>query len=254
MSEKTVSREGLLPWIRSLLFYLFFAPTLVILFILVVLSSPFDYKYRAVFIRNWALLQMWLLRVCCGLSYEVQGVENLPAGPYIALPKHQSAWETIASNFLFRQPAWVFNRDLFKIPVFGWGLYLTHPVGIDRGTPRSALNQLISQGAKLLDAGRTMVIFPEGTRVPPGKTKKFEPGGSLLAVKTGVPVVPVALNAGEFWPKHSFRKYPGHIKVIIGPVFASEGLKARELNAQVEEWINSTMDVNFPAHQRTTNH
>ena len=177
--------------------------------------------------------------------YEVKGAENLPTTPYIALPKHQSTWETIASNFLFKQPAWVFNRDLFRIPFFGWGLYFTHPVGIDRGTPRAALNQLVEQGGALLKNGRTMVIFPEGTRVTPGERVKFEPGGSLLAVRTETPVVPVALNAGEFWPKHSFRKYPGHIKVIIGPVIESKGLKARELNAKVESWIHQTMDENF---------
>jgi 1-acyl-sn-glycerol-3-phosphate acyltransferase len=94
-----------------------------------------------------------------------------------------------------------------------------------------------------------MVIFPEGTRVPPGETKKFEPGGSLLAVKTGAPVVPVALNPGSFWPRHSFRKYPGHIRVIIGPVIESRGLKARELNEKVETWINTTMRENFAADQ-----
>ena len=245
MSKQERTQDGLLPWIRSGLFYCFFVPTLIILFIGIVLASPFAYKYRAGQIRAWALLQMWFLRVFCGLTYEVIGKENLPDYPYIALPKHESAWETIASNFLFKQPAWVFNRDLFRIPVFGWGLYLTNPVGIDRGSPRSALNQLISQGGQLLKAGRTMVIFPEGTRVPPGETKKFEPGGSLLAVKTGTPVVPVALNPGKFWPKQSFRKYPGHIKVIIGPVIESKGLKARDLNDKVETWINTTMRENF---------
>lgn len=243
--NNNASRGGLLPWIRSAIYYLLMVPSLIVLFILIVIVSPLQYRYRALLIRYWALLQMWLLKVCCGLSYEVQGAENLPDSPYIALPKHQSAWETIASNFLFRQPAWVFNRRLFKIPFFGWGLYLTHPVGIDRGSPRAALNQLIEQGDRLLKNGRTMVIFPEGTRVPPGETVKFEPGGSLLAVKTGTPVVPVALNAGEFWPRNSFRKYPGHIKVIIGPLIESEGIKARELNDRVEAWINDTMDEHF---------
>ena len=245
MSKENNGRDGLLPWIRSSIYYLFMSASLIIMFLCLVIIYPFDYKYRAGLIRYWALLQMWLLKVFCGLSYEVEGAENLPSVPYIALPKHQSTWETIASNFLFTRPAWVFNSDLFKIPVFGWGLYLTNPVGIDRGTPRAALNQLVAKGGALLKQGRTMVIFPEGTRVPPGERAKFEPGGSLLAVKTETPVVPVAHNAGEFWPKESFRKYPGHIKVIIGPVIESKGLKARELNEMVETWINTTMDENF---------
>lgn len=245
MIQQNNNRDGLLPWIRSSLYYLFMVPSLIIMFLILVLISPFDYKYRAVLIRNWSLLQMWLLKVCCGLSYEVLGYENLPSCPYIALPKHQSSWETIATNFMFKQPAWVFNKDLFKIPVFGWGLFLTRPVGIDRGTPRAALNQLVEKGGELLKQGRTMVIFPEGTRVTPGEQAKFEPGGSLLAVRTGTPVVPVALNAGEFWPKDSFRKYPGHIKVIIGPLIESKGLKARDLNEKVEHWIQKTMQENF---------
>ncbi|GBE08022.1 1-acyl-sn-glycerol-3-phosphate acyltransferase [bacterium BMS3Bbin11] len=245
MYEESINRDGLLPWIRSSLYYLFMVPSLIIIVLILVAISPFDYKYRSVLIRYWALLQMWLLKVCCGLTYEVVGRENLPSCPYIALPKHQSTWETIATNFLFRQPAWVFNSDLFTIPVFGWGLYLTNSVSIDRGTPRAALNQLVTKGGALLKQGRTMVIFPEGTRVPPGEQAKFEPGGSLLAVKTGTPVIPVALNAGEFWPKESFRKYPGHIKVIIGPLIESKGLKARELNEKVESWIQKTMKENF---------
>lgn len=245
MIQQNRNRDGLLPWIRSSLYYLFMVPSLIIMFLILVLISPFDYKYRAVLIRNWSLLQMWLLKVCCGLSYEVLGYENLPSRSYIALPKHQSAWETIATNFLFKQPAWVFNKDLFMIPIFGWGLLLTRPVGIDRGTPRAALNQLVEKGGELLKQGRTMVIFPEGTRVTPGEQAKFEPGGSLLAVRTGTPVVPVALNAGEFWPKDSFRKYPGHIKVIIGPLIESKGLKARDLNEKVENWIQKTMQKNF---------
>jgi 1-acyl-sn-glycerol-3-phosphate acyltransferase len=226
-------------------------PSLIILFLLLVLAYPFDYKYRACLTRNWSLLQMWLLKVFCGLSYEVKGAENIPSTPYIALPKHQSTWETIASNFLFKRPAWVFNRDLFRIPFFGWGLYLTEPVGIDRGTPRASLHQLVSKGDRLLKQGRTMVIFPEGTRVAPGKMGKFEPGGSLLAVKTETPVIPVALNAGVFWPKASFLKYPGHITVIIGPLIESKGLKARELNEKVEAWIRKAMEENFGNHSST---
>ena len=245
MDAKHVNQNGIFPWIRSLLYYLFMAPSLIILFFGLLFTYPFDYKYRASLTRSWALFQMWLLKVFCGITYEVEGMENLPSTAYIALPKHQSTWETIASNFLFRRPAWVFNHELFKIPFFGWGLYLIEPVGIDRGTPRAALHQLVTMGDKLLKNGRTMVIFPEGTRVPPGEKVKFEPGGSLLAVRTETPVIPVALNAGECWPKESFRKYPGHIKVIIGPLIQSKGLKARELNEKVEAWIDKTMAENF---------
>jgi 1-acyl-sn-glycerol-3-phosphate acyltransferase len=115
MSKENNKRDGLLPWIRSSIYYLFMSISLIAMFLGLIIVFPFDYKYRAGLIRSWAKLQMWLLKVFCGLSYEVQGAENLPSGPYIALPKHQSAWETIASNFLFTRPAWVFNSELFKI-------------------------------------------------------------------------------------------------------------------------------------------
>jgi 1-acyl-sn-glycerol-3-phosphate acyltransferase len=196
-------------------------------------------------IRQWTLLLMWLLKVFCGLSYQVEGWENLPERPYVALVKHQSAWETIASNFLFRQPAWVFKRELLWLPVFGWGLALTNPIAIDRGSPRKALAQLIEQGEKLLARGRTVVIFPEGTRVAPGQHKKYEPGGSMLAVKTATPVIPVAHDAGRYWPKNSYLKYPGTIRVKIGPLVETSEMTVRELNQQVEDWIEGILANDF---------
>jgi 1-acyl-sn-glycerol-3-phosphate acyltransferase len=166
---------------------------------------------------------MWTLSVVCGLRYQVSGAENTPDQPYVAMVKHQSAWETIVSHILFPGAAWIFKRQLLWLP------------------PKKALEQVIRQGKELLKDGRTIVIYPEGTRVAPGQKGKYMPGGSLLAVKAGVPVLPVAHNAGVFWPRSSFVKYPGTIQVVIGPLIESEGKTARELISAVEDWIETTM-------------
>jgi len=127
------------------------------------------------------------------------------------------------------------------IPVFGWALALTDPIGINRGAGRVAIKQLITEGKKKLDAGKWMVLFPEGTRTAPGKTKKYKIGGALLAEKSGYPVIPIAHNAGEFWPRHSFIKWPGTISVVIGPAIESKGRSAEEINKEVFDWIEAAM-------------
>lgn len=241
MSGTSPDRPGLLLYLRSSLYYLVMSLSLIVLFMLMLLAWPFDYRWRARLGRGWARLQMWSLKTFCGLDYQVQGRENVPDRPYVAMVKHQSAWETIASHLLFPEAAWVFKRELLWIPVFGWGLALTRPIAVDRGSPKQALDKVIRKGRELLAEGRTIVIFPEGTRVAPGKRGKYGPGGSLLAVKAGVPALPVAHNAGVFWPRSSFVKYPGTIQVIIGPAIESKGKTARELNNTVEEWIETAM-------------
>jgi 1-acyl-sn-glycerol-3-phosphate acyltransferase len=130
---------------------------------------------------------------------------------------------------------------LMWIPVFGWALALTDPIAINRGAGRVAIKQLVTEGTKKLNAGKWMVLFPEGTRMQPGKTKKYKIGGALLAEKSGYPVIPIAHNAGEFWPRHSFIKWPGTISVVIGPVIETKGRSAEEINAEVFNWIENTM-------------
>jgi len=230
-----------LVWLRSLLYFALMLPTLVVIFVLMLLAWPFPYRLRAWLGRQWARVQMGLLRLVCGLDYEVSGGEHIPPQAYVAMVKHQSAWETIVSNILFRQAAWVFKRELLYLPFFGWGLALTRPIAVDRGTPRAALDQVVRKGGELLAAGRTVVIFPEGTRMRPGEQGKYGHGGSLLAVKTGAPVVPVAHNAGLYWPRKSLLKFPGTIKVVIGPVITTRDRDVREVTRLVEEWIEGTM-------------
>ena len=168
-------------------------------------------------------------------------MENAPSEPTVILSKHQSAWETIAFQAIFPPQAWVLKRELLWLPLFGWALAATRPIAINRSTPLRALDQVVKQGQKCLTQGRWVVVFPEGTRIPPGEMGKFNPGGALLAAKSGVPVLPVAHNAGRYWPAKGFLKKPGTIKVIVGPAIESRNRRAKEINQQALGWIEQAM-------------
>jgi 1-acyl-sn-glycerol-3-phosphate acyltransferase len=182
-----------------------------------------------------------LTRIIVGISYRVEGLENLPAGPAVILSKHQSAWETIVFQQIFPPLSFVLKKNLLYIPFFGWGLALFSPIAIDRAAGREALKQIEAQGKQRLKSGFWVLIFPEGTRVAPGESGQYQVGGAWLAVKAGVPVVPVAHNAGRCWPKNGFVKYPGEIVVKIGSPIETVGRKATQVAAESEAWIESTM-------------
>ena len=197
--------------------------------------------FRSRVIGGWAHANIWLLKVICGLRHEVEGLETLPDQPAVIFSKHQSAWETIAYQTIFPAQAWVLKRSLLYIPFFGWGLAATHPIKIDRATVRKALEQVVKQGIEVLKEGRWVVVFPEGTRIPPGEHGTYHASASLLAVRAGVPLVPVAHNAGDFWQRRSLTKRPGVIRVRIGQPIYPERMKPREMNRQAEKWIRKTM-------------
>ncbi|RJQ46273.1 MAG: 1-acyl-sn-glycerol-3-phosphate acyltransferase [Gammaproteobacteria bacterium] len=206
---------------------------------------PFHVRYR--FIRQWSCFNLWCLKKICRLRYEVHGREHIPQGACVILCKHQSAWETYALPRIFPQPlAWACKRELLWIPFFGWGFAMLQPIAIDRGAGRRALDQLVEQGMQRLKQGRPVVIFPEGTRVAPGEKRRYAIGGAMLAEKSGYPVLPVAHNAGLLWPRNSFIKYPGTIRVVIGPVIESKGRSAAEINTLAEAWIEEKMRVLAP--------
>ena len=177
----------------------------------------------------------------CGIHYEVIGRENIPATNAIVLCKHQSAWETLALPLCLPPLAFVIKRELLRIPLFGWGLALLEPIAIDRLARRKAIQQLLTQGRERLEAGRWVVVFPEGTRVAAGSKGIYSLGGALLAERTGYPVIPVAHNAGECWPRRRFLKRPGTIQLTFGPVIESTGKSAEEINALAESWIEKTV-------------
>ena len=184
---------------------------------------------------------IWWQKIVCGLTYEVTGRENIPAGNGIILSKHQSAWETIAFQVIFPAQAWVLKRELLRIPFFGWGLAMTQPVAIDRSEGLKALDSVIKQGQNRLKQGRFVVVFPEGTRTPVGQKGRYNPGGAMLAVRAKVGVLPVAHNAGKYWSRKGFIKRPGVIKVKIGPVIQVAGNRAKQVNQEAERWIEDAV-------------
>ncbi len=226
---------------RALLFYLGMALATVAYIIPLPLLMPFGARFRNAYLSGWSRIVLWWLGVTCGLRYRVEGRENIPAGPAVILAKHQSAWETIAMQQVFPPQTWVLKRSLLWIPLFGWGLAFTRPVAIDRTAGKKALRQVIEQGKSRLHEGLWMVIFPEGTRVAPGEKGRYALGGAMLAKEASVPVVPVAHNAGEFWPKRGFSKRPGVITLSIGPVIETQDRTAAEVNREAEAWIEGRM-------------
>lgn len=208
--------------------------------VLLCVIFPFPVRYRIS--RLWAQFVLWLAKVCCGLDYEIEGLqyfENVDTA--IVLSKHQSAWETIAFRHILPMHSVLLKRSLLWLPFWGWAMATLKPIAIDRKNQRAALRKLLGQGTAYLNQGLWVVIFPEGTRTAPGEAKKFNAGGAMLAQQSGYPVIPIVHNAGVYWPRYSFLKYPGTIKVKIGPMIAGKGRKAQEINAEAEAWIASAM-------------
>ncbi len=224
-------------FLRSLLFALGMWLSTLIIAPLAVFTFPFPFATRYAFISQWARFNLWWLRLTCRLDFDVRGRENIPSGNAIVFCKHQSAWETLALQKIFPPQVWLLKRELLWVPFFGWGLAMLEPIAIDRGAGRKAVEQLVRQGKERLADGRWVVIFPEGTRVPPGQTGRYGIGGAVLAAKSGYPVVPVAHNAGEFWPRRGFIKRPGTISVVVGPAIVSRGKTAEMIKEEAKDWI-----------------
>ena len=175
----------------------------------------------------------------CGLNFTVEGRERIPAGNHVVMSKHTSAWETVALFVIFPPQVWVLKRELLWIPLMGWGLKLLRPIAIDRGAGHRAVNQVIEQGKERLADGLWVIIFPEGTRVARGETRKYGVSGALLAAASGSLVVPVSHNAGDFWPRRGILKKPGTIRVVIGEPIEARGKDPRELNVEIRRAIEA---------------
>ncbi|MCL7461410.1 lysophospholipid acyltransferase family protein [Pseudomonas sp. NW5] len=232
--------------LRTVLFYFLLALSVVIwcpLSLLIGIFLPLRARYVLI-ARSWCRFAVWLARVMVGIRYEVEGLENIPAKPCVVLAKHQSTWETFYLTGLFAPLALVLKRELLNIPFFGWAMRLVRPIAIDRSNPKQALKQVASIGQERLQQGFWLIVFPEGTRVPAGEMGKFSRSGASLAVTANLPVLPIAHNAGECWPRDGWAKYPGTIKVVIGTPMHAEGEGPRAiaaLNQQVEDWMTTTM-------------
>ncbi len=229
-------------YFRSGLLLLLMVLATLVITTLVLTAYLLPFRFRYFLANQWIKFVLWATEKVCGLSYEVEGLANIPTNNAIVLCNHQSAWETIALQNIFPVQSFLLKRELLWLPVWGWAMAALDPISINRNTPTTALRSLLSQGIDRLEQGLWVVIFPEGTRVEPGKKKKFNAGGSLLAERSGYPIIPVAHNAGNYWPKNSFLKKPGKITVKIGKPISSKNKKAETINQEAEKWINQTME------------
>jgi 1-acyl-sn-glycerol-3-phosphate acyltransferase len=231
-------------FLGSLLFALFQA---VLTFFFVPLAlcffwmSPFS-RYRL--LLWWPRLNLWAARWLCGIRHRVIGLENIPDGalPHIVLPKHSSTWEVLAIPLLMPRPlCFVAKKELLRIPFFGWGFSLAKPITIDRQSGSQAMQQIYTQGETRLSEGFWIILFPEGTRVPPGQHQRYKTGGARLASMLNVPVLPIAHNAGYLWPRGIFGKKSGTITLSIGKPVASEGKEPHQIMHEVEQWIENEL-------------
>jgi 1-acyl-sn-glycerol-3-phosphate acyltransferase len=207
----------------------------------VIACSFLPFRRRFTLARVWARVLLRVLKWTCRLDYRVEGAENIPPGNHIALWKHSSSWETIAMAVVFPRQVWVLKRELTWIPVVGWGIRQLHAIAIDRKSGHSAVSQVVEQGKGRIAEGDWVIIFPEGTRMPLGQTRRYGVSGTLLAVETGRFVVPVAHNAGSYWPRRGLRKKAGVIRVVIGKPIPAAGRDVRELNNEVQAWVEATV-------------
>lgn len=223
----------------------FLAGSIIMTFVfgsLVVLCIIFPFKVRYRMGKGWAKAVLKLAEICCGVRHEVEGLEHINAdSAAIVLSNHQSAWETLAFRCLLPPQTSLFKQSLLWIPFWGWAMATLKPIAIDRNNKHAALRKLISHGTEALKQGLWVVVFPEGTRMPVSEMGNFSAGGAMLAQKSGYPVIPIAHNAGKFWPRYSFLKYPGTIKVKIGSPIESKSRKTADINKEAEDWIIQAM-------------
>jgi 1-acyl-sn-glycerol-3-phosphate acyltransferase len=236
-----VTAAGASALLRSLLFTSILFVSVPFYCVPVMLCAAFPYRVRFAIVRNWGRMVMASLRLLCGLRYVVEGREHMPAQPCVVLLKHQSAWETIAEVLFIPDQSWVLKRELMWAPFLGWALAALRPIAIDRRAHRTALDQVVEQGKERLAAGLWVMVFPEGTRVAPGTQARYGLGGAALAKAANVPIVPVAHNAGWYWRRRAWIKYPGTIRVRVGPAIAPADLTVPELTEAARNWIEGAV-------------
>jgi 1-acyl-sn-glycerol-3-phosphate acyltransferase len=224
---------------RSLIFTAFMMVSALLFGGFMALCFWLPYHAQFAIARTWARLVLWALDKICGLAWSIEGREHIPAGNHIVMSNHTSAWETIAHFLIFPPQVWVLKRELLWIPLIGWGLRLLKPISINRGAGHLAVKQVIEQGKERLAAGLWIIIFPEGTRIVAGESRKFGISGFVLASETGRYVVPLSHNAADFWVRRGILKKSGTVRVVIGAPIASAGKDPRELSDEVRRSIES---------------
>jgi 1-acyl-sn-glycerol-3-phosphate acyltransferase len=227
--------------LRSVVFWVWQIVATLIVGPIVLIVGPFSYDKGIVLAILWNKANIWGLRYICGVTWKVEGRENIPDKPCVVLSKHQSTWDAYFLPTLFTPGVYVAKRSLIWIPIFGWALYILKFILIDRSSGRSAIAQMCEQAKDRLSRRRWVLVFPEGTRRPVGAEPSYRIGGAKIAEYAQADVVPVAVNAGEFWPRMGFIKWPGEITIVIGPVITHEGKTASEILLETETWIEGRM-------------
>ena len=243
----------MISFFRSLLYLVILiitTPPYMLLYIAI--SFPLSLRWRHKLAMPWVRFAIWLVKHVLGIPYRLIGAENMPLHAAIVFSKHQSAWETLVLQEVFKDAVFVWKKEIKKLPFFGWALALTPMIPIDRGAGKEAIKHLVEIGATRLKEGYTVIIFPEGTRAPPGGQQRYKGGGAFLATATGVPVVPVALNSGEFWGKNALFKKSGIVTVSVGPAIDPKGLSASDILSRAETWIEAEMRRISPQLYRDT--
>ena len=230
-------------YVRSLVYtlMLFLVTAFFAVVVLFTALLPLDVFQRYAVPRAWGRTLLWLLKVICRLDYVVEGRENLPNEPFISLWKHSSTWETATQMVEVPTAAWLLKREVIWIPLVGWAVSTYKPIAINRRAGHSAVNQVVKQGRERLASGMGVIVYPEGTRVAAGQTRKYGISGALLATQTGAPIVPIAHTSGYFWPRRSLLKKAGTIHLMIGPPIDPRGLEPREINERAQAWIEGAI-------------
>ncbi|HPK32820.1 MAG TPA: lysophospholipid acyltransferase family protein [Ottowia sp.] len=233
-------------FLRSVLHMLWMVITVIPWATLVVVVSPFMSQRRVYWLcAGWLRTAVRGGEIILGIRNRITGMENLPQGegdPAVLLVKHQSTWETFLMPAIMPHPlAYVFKRELLRIPFFGWAIGRLDMIHIDRSKGSEAFNKVVQQGKRLTQQGVWVIMFPEGTRIPRGEKGKYRSGGTRLAIECGAPVVPIAVTSAKVWPRKAFVKRPGVVDISIGKPIPSTGRKADELMREVEAWIEAEM-------------
>ncbi|GAA3969534.1 lysophospholipid acyltransferase family protein [Allohahella marinimesophila] len=245
-SGKTSARSvrESLALLRGLIFYVGYGSAMALSGVAVLLAVPvcrFPMRYRV--LSQFSIAIIYWARLVCGMRFRCEGQENIPATPCVVVSNHESAWETFFLGWMFRPQATVLKKELLNIPLFGWGLRMLRPIPLDRNKPTAALKLVLREGTAAIQEGCWVVIYPEGTRVRPMMTGRFNKGGAMLAIRSGVPILPVAHNAGSCWPAGMIRKYPGQIRVKIGAPIQTAGRTVDEVHGELEAAIRQSMQT-----------
>jgi 1-acyl-sn-glycerol-3-phosphate acyltransferase len=227
--------------LRSLVFQFYFFASVSIASMSIFFMWPFPFSIRSAIAKYWGKSMLWVGRAVCGLDYVIEGTENIPDVPSVIMIKHTTVFETYTQLAVFPPQTWVVKRELLSIPMFGWGLAAMRPIAINRSAGHQAVTQVIEQGRNRLARGIWITIFPEGTRMPAGQTRKYGVSGAALAKDVQCPIVPVAHNAGDLWPRRGLKKKPGMIRFCIGPPIDPGERTPREINLIVQDWIETKM-------------